>query len=201
MREFRGHLYIFVDRTKNDADGPAAAAFDDVFGLCEPGQLRWYLSGWAIGKSAQSRYCSRTSLAKARRFGTFAEAMDFARKKRRTRPDECFHLVYELDGQKAIVKSLDQILRIDGDPLSTGQHAAATDNPVMEQIASRTGKIVATNALALHGIFQREGEEAARARFSGATFDRLWRVLQEAGLVEKLSIAPPQIAPLAEPNQ
>ena len=200
MREFRGHLYIFVDRAKNDANGLPAAIFDDVFGLCEPGQLRWYLSGWAVGKSAQSRYCSRTALSKARRFGTFAEAMDFARKKRKACPEESFHLVYELDDQKAIVKGLDQIQRIDGGPLNPGQHAAPVDNPVLEQIASKAGKVVATHALALHGIFQREGEEAARARFSGATFERLWRVLQEAGLVEKLSLNPPPIAPLTEPT-
>jgi hypothetical protein len=185
MNEFRGHLYIFVDRGQDDVSGLPVTTFDEVFGLCEPGHLRWYLSGWAVSKNSQGQYCSRTSLSKARRFSTFAEAMNYARKKRKTRPKECFHLVYELDAQKSVVTSLEQIVRIDGGLASSEHlHAAPEDDPVLEQIAARTGRIVATNALALLRIFQREGEDGVRARFSRATHERLWGVLQEAGLVD-----------------
>ena len=54
---------------------------------------------------------------------------------------------------------------------------------MLEKIAARAGKIVATNALALHRILQHEGEESARARFSSATYDRLWQVLVEARVI------------------
>ena len=195
MNEFRGNLYIFVDRGLEDASGLPVTTFDEVFGLCEPGHLRWYLSGWAVSKNSQGRYCSRTSLSKARRFSTFAEAMDYARKKRKTRPNECFHLVYELDARKSVVTSLEQIVRIDGGLAgSDSLQAAPVDDPVLEQIAARTGRIVATNALALHRILQREGEDGARARFSRATYERLWGVLREAGLVDSELIAAPQSA-------
>ena len=182
--EFRGHLYIFVDKPVSPTTEPNAATesvFDDAFGGCEPGSMRWHMTGWAVGKNAQGRYCARTSLTKARRFNTFAEASDYARKKRWTRPQDVFYLVYDLDGCKHIVTSLAQILRLDAGPEAI-QSGSVTD-PVLERIADKVGKIVATNALALHRMLQHEGAEAARARFSRATYDRLWGVLLEAGVV------------------
>jgi hypothetical protein len=82
--------------------------------------------------------------------------------------------------------------------------AAGTD-PLLERIAARTGKIVATNALALHRILQHEGEESARARFSSATYDRLWQVLVESGVVaetmtEISSAHIPTSSPAAQPT-
>jgi hypothetical protein len=182
--EFRGHLYIFVDKPGSpttESNVPTESVFDDAFGGCEPGSMRWHMTGWAVGKNVQGRYCARTSLTKAKRFNTFAEASDYARKKRWTRPQDVFYLVYELDACKHVVTSLAQILRLDAGPEAI-QSGSVTD-PVLERIADKVGKIVATNALALHRMLQHEGAEAARARFSRATYDRLWGVLLEAGVV------------------
>ena len=186
--EFRGHLHLFVDVAPAEGAEQSAITFDDVFGLCEPGSMRWYLSGWAVGKNPQGRYCARTSLSKAKRFTTFAEAMDYVRMKRKARPQEAFYLVYVLDGKKAIVTSLEQIQRIDNGLSGSGDSiTAAETDPLLERIAARAGKIVATNALALHRILQHEGEDMARARFSSATYDRLWQVLVESGVVAETS--------------
>jgi hypothetical protein len=182
--EFRGHLHLFVDVAPAEGAEQSAITFDDVFGVCEPGSMRWFLSGWAVGKNPQGRYCARTSLSKAKRFGTFAEAMDYVRMKRKARPQEAFYLVYVLEGKKSIITSLEQIQRLDNGLSGSGDAITAAEaDPLLERIAIRTGKIVATNALALHRILQHEGEASARARFSSATYDRLWQVLVESGVV------------------
>lgn len=183
--EFRGHLYLFVDTAPAATTETPETVFADVFGRCEPGQMRWYLSGWAVGKTDQGRYCSRTHLSKARRFTTFAEAMDVARQKRKARPQESFHLVYELDGNKAIVTSLAQILRIDQgtDAADDSTSPDATRDALLDRVAATSDRIVASNALTLYHLLQHEGEAAARARFSGATYERLWHVLVDSGVV------------------
>lgn len=183
--EFRGNLYVFVDVQETE---PPRTTFGEIFGNGEPGGIRWYSTGWAVGRSAQGRYCSRTSLSKARRFSTFAEAMDFVRARRKARPLETFHLVYELDGHKRIVTSLEQIQRCDGTPVqpSSGEAADGTADPVMERLAAKVGKVVASNALTLRRILGHEGEAVARSRFSAATYDRLWQVLEDAGLTDGL---------------
>ncbi len=185
MSEFRGSLFLFVDAVQSMDDSATPLTFGDAFGRYEPGTLRWYMSGQAVGKNAKGSYCSRTSRSKLRRFLTFAEAMDFTRAKRKARPSERFNLVYEVDGQKRIVVSLAQITRMDGGEV-TGAASVGTpaggDDEVVEMLAAKVGKIVATNAMALSRILQNEGATAARARFSAATYDRLWRVLDDAGL-------------------
>lgn len=186
MAEFRGNLYIYVDAFREAESAVSATASDDVFGAGAPGEMLWYLNGWAVGKNARGSYCGRTSVSKLRTFGTFAEAMDFVRQKRKTRPAEQFHLVYESDGRKSIVTSLEQIQRLDGhqDRPALGADGNPADTPELEALAQKVGKIVATNALVLLRTLTQEGESAARTRFSSATYERLWRVLQEAQLVE-----------------
>ena len=164
---------------------PATAEQGNVFELRQPGEMLWFLHGWAVGNNARNAYCARTSPTKLRSFGTFAEAMDFVRKKRKTRPAETFHLVYEVDGRKSIVTSLEQIQQQDGD-LARADHRnpdAVSEYPELKALTEKVGKIVAMNALELFKTLAKEGEEAARARFSSATYQRLWQVLQEAELV------------------
>lgn len=177
MTEFRGSLYIFVDVTREGEAVPVSVGTDELFGHDEPGGAQWYSIGWAVSKNARGTYCSRTSTSKLRNFGTFAEAMDFVRKKRKSNPQDSFHLVYEIDGRKFIITSLEQIQRLDGD-ITCDMHS------VLEALTGKVGKIVAMNALALLRILEKEGEAAARAHFSGATYERLWRVLHDAELVE-----------------
>lgn len=180
VAEFRGSLYVFVD----GADDEPSPASGTVFDSHEPGTLGWYLSGQALGKNARGSYCARTSATKRRRFATFAEAMDTIRAKRKARPQERFYLVYELEGKKAIVSSLEQILRLDGRLPSADKAQAPTEkHPALDMMSAKVGQIVAANALDLHRILQHEGESVARSRFSPATYDRLWRVLLEAGVV------------------
>lgn len=182
MPEFRGKLYIFVDPS-DDGSATAAAEPDDVFGRRRPGEALWYLQGWAIGRSARGTYCARTSPGKMRSFETFAEAMDFLRPKRRSRPQETFYLVYEVDGRKAIVATLEQIQRLD----SPGRQGASPDDagehPHLAALTARVGKIVAANALQLLQLVTEHGEAAARERFSQATYERLRQVLREAELL------------------
>lgn len=182
MTEFRGRLYIFVDPSQEE-DSPAPAIdTDDAFGPCVPGTLLWTMNGWAVGKSARGSYCARTSATKLRSFATFAAAMDYVHAKRKMRPGEQFHLVYEVDGNRAVVTSLAHIQRLDGSSDAPGEDSA--EHPELAALSAKVGQIVASNALLLLHILTREGTAAARARFSAATFERLWRVLREAGLVE-----------------
>ncbi|TRZ99828.1 MAG: hypothetical protein D4R84_01315 [Rhodocyclaceae bacterium] len=186
MAEYRGNLYIFVDEFEADAIATTSRERDDVFGLRDPGEMIWYLNGWAIGKTARGQYCARTSTSKLRTFGTYAEAMDFARKKRKSRPTERFHLVYEVDGRKSLVTSLEQILQADGQ-LTGPEHRmlhGLAEHPELDTLTERVGMIVASNALELLRTLTNEGESAARERFSTATYQRLWQVLQEAALVQ-----------------
>ncbi len=177
--EFRGSLYLFVDAVEENSSVSAGTVFDSR----EPGTLGWYLSGQALGKNTRGNYCARTSTSKLRHFATFADAMDTARAKRKARPMEKFYLVYDLDGKKSIVSSLEQILRLDGRlPPTDKTHVPAEKHPALDMMTARVGQIVANHALDLHRILQHEGEAVARSRFSPATYERLSRVLLEAGV-------------------
>ena len=185
MAEFRGNLYVFVDKHLEATSGSQEREQGDIFALRAPGEMLWYLNGWAVGRSSSGAYCARTSLTKMRVFDTFTAAMDFVRKKRKSRPQESFHLVYELAGHKSIITTLEQIQKLDNPVLSEPSITDEnTEVPEMETLAAKVGKIVATNALALLKILTEDGETAARARFSDATYDRLWRVLLDAALIE-----------------
>ena len=192
MAEYQGNLYIFVDQQQQQQQQqePDCARSEiepgNVFELRTPGESLWYLSGWAVGRSAQNRYCARTSLSKLRNFETFSEAMDFVRSKRKARPWETFHFVYELEGQKSIVTGLEQIQQRDKRRLDPDGHGLSglVDHQKLETLTEKVGKIVATNALVLFRTLVKEGEAAARARFSAATYERLHQVLLEAALVE-----------------
>lgn len=191
MSEYRGNLYIFVETLAEESHAHAATDAGEIFGLRQPGETLWYLNGWAVGKNSRGRYCARTSASKLQTFDTFAAAMDFVRKKRKARPLETFYLVYDLDGQKSIVTSLEQIRQIDGflGGLESRTLDALGQYPILDTLAEKVGKIVATNALVLLRTHAEEGEAAARARFSPATYERLWQVLQEAALVEGVAPA------------
>lgn len=186
MAEFRGKLYIFVETSQEEETPAHAKDPDDIFGQRDPGDRLWYLIGWAVSDNVRGSYCARTSTSKLRAFGTFIECMDFVRKKRRSRRKATFHPVYEINGRKSIVTSLEQILRLDDDSARTehsGPSGEAAD-AVLNALTEKVGKIVAANALALLRTFDREGEAAARSLFSNATYERLWRVLHEAALTD-----------------
>lgn len=188
MAEFQGNLYIFVDAFREAECAPPAREPHEVFGADEPGEMLWYLTGWAVGKNARGSYCARTSSSKLRSFNAITEAIDFVRKKRKARPAEQFYLVYEVGGRKSIVTSLEQILRLDGhlDGAAHRTHGDMGSHPKFDALTERVGKIVATNALMLLKTLDQEGEAAARTRFSIATYERLWRVLRDADMVEGL---------------
>lgn len=185
MAEFRGKLYIFVDASQAADDEPAAKDPEDIFSARDPGDALWYRIGWAISNNARASYCARTSRTKLRAFETFIECMDFVRKRtRQSRSKARFYPVYEVDGQKCIVTSLEQILRRDGQHVRSPRPdpAELALDTVSATLAAKVGKIVATNALVLLRTLDREGETAARALFSPATYERLWQILHEAGL-------------------
>lgn len=185
MPEFQGKLHVFVDVAEPHSATPSSPAdADDVFSRRAPGDLLWYRIGDAIGNNARGSYCARTSTSKLRCFGTFVEASDFVRRKRQNRPDRVFHLVYDLQGQKSIVTSLEQILRRDGGTAAAATPAARADEALLATLTRKAGKIVAVNALTLLRTLERDGEPAARALFSPATYDRLWKVLRDVELVE-----------------
>ncbi|GEM_PF-1930741 len=185
MAEFRGKLHLFVEESQEQKIAASADDSDAIFGSRDVGDMLWYRIGWAVSNNARGTYCARTSTSKLRSFGTFIECMDFVRKKRLSRRKDRFYLVYELDGRKFIVTSLEQILRLDGelDNAESFIPAEAAEDTVLATLTERVGKIVATNALVLLRTLNREGEAAARALFSNATYERLWRVLFEAALV------------------
>lgn len=186
MAEYQGKLYIFVDHLQEPECACPAAEPGNVFEMRSPGETLWYLNGWAVGKSAQNRYCARTSVSKQRSFDTFSEAMDFVRRKRKARPKDNFYLIYELDGRKSIVTSLEQIQNQDKRHADLEGHGLSElgDSPKLKTLTEKVGKIVATNAMVLSRTLAKEGEAAARARFSAATYERLQQVLQEAALME-----------------
>lgn len=177
-REFRGNLYLFVDRT---TESKTTTEAHSLFDQRAPGQLLWFITGHAVSRNSQSAYCARTSLSKLRCFATFSEAMDLVRKKRKARPQENFYLVYDVDGRKSIVTSLEQIRQLEGQTESI-QAGNTGEQELLERLAAKVGKIVAANALTLHTLITREGEEVARSRFSNATYERLWQVLCEGGV-------------------
>jgi len=111
--------------------------------------------------------------------------MDFVRKRRKVRPDEAFFLVYWVDDRKFIVTGLEQIQQIDRDlsEVTSPAFDGAAQREKFETLTQRVGNIVANNALALLRDLAKNGEAAARARFSTATYSRLWQVLQEAKLI------------------
>lgn len=190
MAEFDGSLHIFVDRPEPVGTGATETDADagSVFDARQAGSLLWFQVGLAVGKNARGSYCARTSLSKLRAFPTFAEAMDFVRKKRKSRPQERFHLVYDRDGRKTIVTSLAQIQQLDqaggsGHALSAGVEEPVS--PELSMLSEKVGRIVARNAWTLLKILRAEGEEVARSRFSSATYDRLQGILQGAGLLNE----------------
>lgn len=188
MAEFRGKLYVFVDKleeTESSGTTPKKEA-GDIFALRAPGEMLWYQTGWAVGRNERGAYCARTSASKMLCFETFASAKDFVRKKRKARPQDNFYLVYEVDGHKSIVTSLEKIQRLDcpqGSALPVVVAGVGAEE--MSALITKVGKIVAGNAVVLLKLFNEEGEAAARARFSGATYDRLWHVLLDAALVKE----------------
>lgn len=188
MAEFRGKLYVFVDKLEETETAGATSKKEDgdIFALRAPGEMLWYQTGWAVGRSERGAYCARTSASKLLNFETFAGAKDFVRKKRKARPQDTFYLVYEVDGHKSIVNSLEQIQRLDcpqGRSLPVAVAGVSADE--MSALITKVGKIVAGNAVVLLKLLKEEGEAAARARFSGATYDRLWHVLLDAALVKE----------------
>lgn len=184
MPEFQGKLYIFVDVADTNTAAPSSPSdADDLFSQRAPGDLLWYLIGEAVGNNARGSYCARTSISKLRSFGTFVEASDVVRKKRRGRRDRVFHLVYELRGRKSIVTSLEQILRLDGATAAVTEPTRLDEGRILATLMEKAGQIVATNALTLLRTLERDGESAARAMFSPATYDRLWTLLRDAELV------------------
>ncbi len=184
MSEFRGKLYVFVDKII-EGDSAEIGESGNLFTLRAPGDVAWFLTGQAVGNHSRGPYCSRTSATKMRSFGTFASTMDFVRQKRKARPHESFHLVYAVDGRKSVIKSLEQIQRMDGTSTArTVGNPELAEAGKVAQLEAAVGKIVAGNALALLKILTDEGEEAARARFAGATYTRLWQALVAAGLRE-----------------
>lgn len=188
MAEFRGKLYVFVDKleeTESSGTTPKKEA-GDIFALRAPGEMLWYQTGWAVGRNERGTYCARTSPSKMLSFETFASAKDFVRKKRKARPQDSFYLVYEVDGHKSIVTSLEKIQRLDcpqGSALPVVVAGVGAEE--MSALITKVGKIVAGNAVVLLKLLKEEGEAAARARFSGATYDRLWHVLLDAALVKE----------------
>lgn len=188
MAEFRGRLYVFVDKleeTEITSAQPKKEA-GDIFALRAPGEMLWYQTGWAVGRNERGAYCARTSASKMLSFETFASAKDFVRKKHKARPQDSFYLVYEVDGRKSIITSLEQIQRLDcpqGSKLPVAVAGVSTEE--MSALITKVGKIVAGNAVVLLKLLKEEGEAAARARFSGATYDRLWHVLLDAALVKE----------------
>lgn len=187
MAEFRGKLYIFVDKPVDEKSRPIEALRGDVFDLRMPGEPLWYLHGWAVGNNARSQYCARTSKSKCRTFEIFSEAMDFVRKRRNARPQENFFLVYHVDEREFVVNGLDEIQKIDQSLADLGNPASeyTEQREAFETLTQRVGKIVATNALALLRDLTKYGEDTARARFSAATYSRLRQVLQDANLVQE----------------
>lgn len=187
MAEFLGKLYIFVDKAPDGELELTDLPRGDLFDLRRPGEPLWFLQGWAVGNNPRSQYCARTSKSKCRTFSIFAEAMDFVRKKRNARPDDKFFLVYGVDGREFVVNGLDEIQAIDRS-LADVDHFASEHlerREHFETLTHKVGKIVATNALTLLRDLQRYGEDAARTRFSAATYARLWQVLRDAGLVQE----------------
>lgn len=158
----------------------------DIFALRAPGEMLWYQTGWAVGRNERGTYCARTSISKMLDFETIASAKDFVRKKHKAKPLDSFYLVYEVDGHKSIITSLEQIQRLDC-PTGTGLYVANTwvGADELDALAAKVGKIVADNAMVLLSLLKESGETAARERFSHATYDRLWHVLQDAALVDK----------------
>lgn len=188
MAEFRGKLYVFVDKLEEAETTSATSKKEqgDIFALRAPGEMLWYQTGWAVGRNERGAYCARTSASKMLSFETFASAKDFVRKKRKARPQDTFYLVYEVDGRKSIITSLEQIQRLDcpqGSVLPVAVAGVGTEE--MSALITKVGKIVAGNAVVLLKLLNEEGEVAARARFSGATYDRLWHVLLDAALVKE----------------
>ena len=183
MNEFRGNLYVFVDPVM---DAVASAADElGIFGSYGPGDVAWFMTGKAVGRNGRGSHCARTSTSRLRRFATFAEAMSYVHDKRKSRPQEMFYLVYESDGRKSIITSLEQIQRMDGCTVGIEADTETDDGEHghFDLLAAKVGKIVATNALILLRTWSKEGESVARERFSPATYERLWGVLSEARLV------------------
>ena len=186
MAEFRGCLYVFVDIFREEERESSSSSVGGIFELRDVGEMLWYVNGWAVGRTVSGAYCARTSISKIRYFPTFASAAELVSKKRKMRPKEKFHFVYELDGQKTVVTSLEQILNLDGSSLRSEELARKNSdlNPKWDALTHSVGNVVAKNAMELYKLLDQQNETAARERFSPATYARLWQALQDAGLVE-----------------
>lgn len=182
MTEFRGILFFFVDITSTKAAASLHASGAEIFGTLAVGQPRWFEIGWAVGNNARRTYCGRASTSKMLSFVSFTEAKNFIRTFGRRRQDHHFYMVYEADGQRWIVSSLEEIQKLDE---SLGQRSRLPDDvreDVLNRLVASVGKVVATRAIELRAIIKQDGEAAARTRFSDATYYRLRDVLCEAGL-------------------
>lgn len=188
-----GSILIYVDGYGVDDFRCAELNLGHKFSQPEPGDMFWFNDGWAVGNNARDRYCSRNASDKVRRFKSYDEAVDYIFRKQRKRPQERFSLVYELDRTLELVSSLDEILEIDAKAKAEEQAQDAyrrqqkelreIEFPGLDILRDRVGLVVANNAAELLGLLRNEGETAARARFSKATYYRLKGILKNAGLI------------------
>lgn len=182
----KGDILIFVDGYGVEDFRCVELNLGHKFSQPEPDQMYWYLDGWAVGNNARDRYCSRNASDKIRRFKSYDEAVRYINAKQRKRPKERFHLVYEVGNQKQKVSLLDEILAIDASidaDERSRQESVTKHYPEFDQLRKVMGTVVAHNAAELLGLLRNQGEEAARARFSKATYYRLRGVLKDAGLL------------------
>lgn len=182
MTEFRGLLYVFVDVTSTKAAASLRAPDAEIFGTPTVGQARWFEIGWAVGNNARRTYCGRTSTSKMLSFVSFAEASNFIRTFSKRRQDHHFYMVYEADGQRWIVSSLEEIRNFDEGLSRRSPLPEDVRDDVLNRLVASVGIVVATRAIELLAIIKQDGEAAARTRFSDATYYRLRDVLGEVGL-------------------
>jgi hypothetical protein len=187
---FRGSLFIYVDGYSVDDFRCGELNLGHKFSQPEPDQMYWYLEGWAVGDNSRDRYCSRNAKDKIRHFKSYDDAVEYIQRKRKKRPKERFSLVYEVGNQARKISLLDEILAIDAE-IEADENARKESHenhyPGFEILSQKVGRVVAFNAAELLGLLRNEGEEAAKARFSRATFYRLKGILKEAGLLADAS--------------
>jgi hypothetical protein len=145
--------------------------------------MLWFQVGWAVSSNARRTYCGRTSTSKLLAFTSFAEASNQVRAIAKHRPHHRFYLVYQLEDERRVVSTLDDIQRLDAGSQMTVHATAGIPDDAFHRFAGRVGKVVAANALELLRILRQDGDAAARARFSHATYDRLRSTLQQEGLL------------------
>jgi hypothetical protein len=143
--------------------------------------------GWLVGDNAKDRPCGDPS--KARRFKNYDDAVAYIYNKQKKHKKWIFNLLYEVDNRTQKVSTVDEILSIDAmieaeknENDQMRKECRDRDMPELEMLEAKYGWKNGVRLALLLGIIRNNGIDAAKQGSSTSTFQRLKKMLNDAGI-------------------